>query len=122
MTEKQIEKAIKFLHSNNGALSEEEKDLMSREISCRKMIISIMCYQGINAPYNENTDKFDRYLKPYAYQMSGEYERSRFIGKERVLELISEQQEDFRKAKVKENVYTDDEGLSYNTIIWADEQ
>lgn len=121
MTEKQIEKAIEFLHNNNGALNEEEKDLMSREISCRKMINSIMCYHGINAPYNENTDEFDRYLKPYAYQMGGEYERSRFIGKERVLELISEQQEDFRKAEVKENVYTDDEGLSYNSIVWADE-
>lgn len=43
------------------------------------------------------------------------------LGMERVQELYADQKRDFAEAVVLRNVFTDNEGLSYNRIVWADE-
>lgn len=80
------------------------------------MINSIMVYGTINSPYNEKTGEFDKYLLDYV-KGNDFY----CLGAERVLELIHEQQEDFKKAKVKFVVYIDDEDCVYNSCTWADD-
>ena len=44
------------------------------------------------------------------------------LGFDVVRHLCYEQISDFEKATVKENVHTDSEGISYNSIIWADDK
>ena len=83
-------------------LTEEQKRL-HRELDCREMINSCLCYG----------DDFlkSRYSKPYIQD----------IGEKRVIELYNEQKADFAKATVLRDVYQDGEGVSYNSIKWADE-
>ena len=114
MTEKQIRSAKDSL-PRLGDMNEEQKRAYA-ELGCREMINSIMIYGNINSPYNEKTGKLDYYLRDYARD-SG----YNGIGKERVLELIREQQADFAKAKVNYGVYTDSEGCTYNSCTWGDE-
>ena len=90
---------------------------LSKVLRCREMINSIMVYGNINSPYDEETDTFDRYLAKYVESNDKYYH----LGKKRVLELIREQQADFAKAVVKSGVYTDHEGCTYNSCVWADE-
>jgi len=114
MTGKQIKAAQDSL-PRLGSMNEEQVKLHA-ELSCREMINSIMIYGNINSPYNEKTEKLNYYLLKYAKD-SGFYG----IGKERVLELIREQQADFANAKVNCGVYTDGEGCVYNSVSWGDE-
>ena len=107
MTDKQIQAARETLPSVYVQKTEEERKL-ERELFCREMINSILIYNGVKALDEE----MDRYLLRYVKELS----------KERVLELIKEQVADFEKAIVKRNVYTDWEGCTYNTCLWADEQ
>ena len=83
-----------------------EQELLSESLSCRSMINSILCYHGAK----------DIMQNPYLQKY---FET---LGPINVAKLANEQIEDFSKAKVLTNVYTDSEGLSYNSIIWADEQ
>lgn len=114
MTEKQIT-ALKNTLPPCSKQTDEQKHL-AKELRCRTMINSIMIYGNINSPYNEKTGEFDYYLRDY---VNG----SEFfhLGKERVLELVREQQEDFKHAKVRRSVYTDGEGCTYNSCDWADD-
>ena len=114
MTNKQIRAAKDSLPRLRDMNEEQEK--IYRELSCREMINSIMIYGNINSPYNEKTGKLDYYLLDYAKD-SGFYG----IGKQRVLELVREQQADFAKANVNYGVYTDGEGCTYNSCNWGDE-
>lgn len=82
-----------------------EQERIDRELWCREMINSILIYYGKNNIMN------DRYLKDYIEE----------LGIETVKRLVNEQIEDFEKATVLVDVHTDYEGLSYNSIIWADE-
>ncbi len=107
MTDKQIQAARETLPSVYAQKTEEERKL-ERELFCREMINSILVYDGVKALDKE----MDRYLLRYVKELS----------KDRVLELIKEQVADFEKAIVKRNVYTDWEGCTYNTCLWADEQ
>lgn len=83
-------------------LTEEQKKL-HRELDCREMINSCLCYG----------DDFlkSRYSKSYIQD----------IGEKRVIELYNEQKADFDKAIVLHDTYQDGEGVSYNSIVWADE-
>lgn len=94
----------------------EEQNLLSKELSCRDMINSIMIYGNINSPYDERTQTFNHFLDSYVNE-DGLYP----LGTKRVLELIREQQKDFAKAKVRYNVYTDSEGCTYNSCLWEDD-
>ncbi len=91
MTDKQIRAAKDSLPRLRDMNEEQER--VYAELSCREMINSIMIYGNINSPYNEKTGELDYYLRDYAKD-SGFYD----IGKERVLDLIREQQADFAKA------------------------
>lgn len=109
MTDRQIQ-AIrnnlpKWSNGKPPILTDEQKQL-DKELNCREMINSILCYDG---PYNIINNL---YLKKYINE----------LGLNSVQKLCDEQIKDFEKAIVKHNVYTDSEGCSYNAIIWADEQ
>ena len=43
------------------------------------------------------------------------------LGKERVRQLYEEQKFDISQATIHHGVHTDSEGLTYNSITWADE-
>lgn len=105
MTRKQIE-AIKSTLPRFEERTEEQKQTY-KELSCRKMINSILIYSG--EPRKENGE-YDKYLKDYVNE----------LGKNKVDELIDEQEEDFSKAIVG-YAGTDNEGVSYNYCRWADE-
>ena len=113
MTDKQImaeKKALPPFKMRN-----KRQEQLYKELSCREMINSIMVYGNINSPYDVKKGTFDEYLSHY---MDGGYFH---IGRERVLALIKEQQEDFKKAVVNRGCYTDHEGCTYNSCVWADE-
>lgn len=105
MTRREIEAAERALREKNKDLSPAESyhSAEAQELRCRDMINSCLCYgkDPENSPYVE------KYRKT--------------IGDTRVDELISEQREDFEKATVHKNVFTDGEGLSYNAIEWEDD-
>ena len=82
---------------------------MAEELSCRGMINSILIYHGA-AQVQPSAYYYGQYLK--------EYEKK--LGSERVQELCGEQLDDFRKAVVQFAGY-DGEGVSYKSIMWADE-
>ena len=118
MTGKQIRLAMDAIPHGfkdyNSATKQQKKEYA--ELSCREMINSIMIYGNINSPYNEKEDKLDRYLEE-RWQERGMF----YVPRKRIIELVKEQQADFAKAVVKSGVYTDYEGCTYNTCVWADE-
>lgn len=106
MTRKQIE-TIKSTLPRFEKMTEEQIQTC-RELYCRGMINSILIYGG--KPRKENGE-YNKYLKSYVNE----------LGKDKVDELIGEQEEDFSKAIVG-YAGTDNEGVSYNYCRWADEQ
>ena len=116
MTRKEIEKAKKSLFVNGIYSLTEDEQKIANELSCREMINSILCYHGERGLFTENGD-----LNRYLYRKGSDHEYYG-IGKERIMELIDEQLNDFRQAKVLHSVYTDGEGLTYNSIVWADDK
>lgn len=109
MTDKQIKLVRKHLPPRTqvswNEWTEEEK-LISRELDCRDIINSILCYDGVDNVLQ------NIYLQKYIDE----------LGLNIVVRLVEEQISDFEKAIVKRNIHTDSEGISYNSIIWADEQ
>ena len=109
MTGKEIERLKDRLPKwNNGkppVLTAEQKQL-DRELWCREMINSILIYHGKDNIMNSE------YLKTYIEE----------LGIETVEKLVREQVEDFKQAIVLTDVSKDYEGVSYNSIIWADEK
>ena len=111
MTRKQIEAAKKTLppwgHRN------PEHWRLDTELDCREMINSCLLYNSIDAFWRECEWRFGdkSYAAPFV----------RELGKARVQELVAEQEADFAEAIIRRCVYTDCEGLSYDSITWADE-
>ena len=109
MTGKEMQKAKdslpKWINGKPPVFTIEQKQL-EKELWCREMINSILIYNG---KYNVINN---RYLKDYIEE----------LGFETVEKLVKEQTEDFDRAIVLKNVSVDYEGVSYNSIIWADEQ
>lgn len=109
MTRKELEKLKDSLPKwQNGKplVYTEEQKLLREKISCIEMIDSILIYNGSKDIFN------NRYLKDYIDE----------LGLKTVAELVIEQVEDITKSKILIGVHTDNEGLSYNSIIWYDEQ
>lgn len=83
------------------------------ETACINMIDSIICYGGFGKTAEqilEGQEKaYHNYLEQYVEK----------LGREKVLELIQGQLDDI--AYILENVGTDCEGLSYNSIVYRDE-
>lgn len=116
MTRKEIEEAKKklprMLDVRYSDWTHEQK-VLSEELDCRSMINSCLCYGGIHTFWEVCPWRYAEksYAEPFVKK----------LGIKRVKELVSEQETDFAKATVKHNVFTDGEGVSYNTIVWADE-
>lgn len=113
MTQKQIDAAKKALPSpvDYKNWTDEQKRL-AEELSCREMINSCLTYGSIDDFWEEYEWRFGdkSYATPFV----------RILGIERVKEIVIEQEKDFSKAKIIHNVYTDSEGVSYNSVLWCD--
>ena len=119
MTDKQIRKAKSELPYRLGSydsMTTEQKREYA-ELSCREMINSIMIYGNINSPYNEKEDKLNMYIEDRWKDKESMF----YVPRERIIELVKEQQEDFKKATVGRGCYTDFEGCTYNSCVWGDE-
>lgn len=108
MTEREIKKAKDMLpkwENGNPPIFTPAQKQLDRELSCREVINSILCYIG--------PDKLveNQYLADYIKE----------LGEETVSRLCDEQLADFKKAVVKNYVHFDNEGVSYNSVIWADD-
>lgn len=92
----------------------EEFKKKRKELDCVDMINSILAYncmgyQNANDVLRyEEEESYKNYLKDYVD----------VLGRDRVLELIQGQIDSI--SYVKTDVFTDDEGLSYNSIQWKD--
>lgn len=109
MTDKQIEKAKETLPKwapGKKIIYTPEQEQLNSELWCREMINSILCYDG------EKDIIKNQYLYKYIKE----------LGLETVQKLCDEQIADFRQAVVMRNTFTDADGLSYNSIKWADEK
>lgn len=112
MTEKEIEIAEKALPSYFEDMTPEQCR-QYEELSCRNMINSCLIYGSAHYHfYDPITQQFGHYAMDYV----------KSLGKKTVVRLYNEQVEDFSKAIVETDVYTDSEGVSYNSCIWEDEQ
>ena len=114
MTDKQIEAAIKTLPNWREIPHKDwtvEQKTLEEELYCRGMINSCLCYGMMCAFYEESTGEWGRYAVDYRKTLSDN----------RIIELIAEQRADFEKATVLRNVGSDSEGVSYNSIKWADD-
>ncbi len=80
-----------------------EQERLQRELDCRDMINSCLCY-GYN--FLESN-----YSKAYIIE----------LGIERVTELYNEQKADIEKSTILYDIGKDGEGNYYNSIKWYDE-
>lgn len=116
MTEKQLQKLKDYLREKykddlKGRFSCREE----KEISCREMINSLLCYNYYNITdaktiLMKERGRYHDYLKKHVDE----------LGEQRVIELIEEQRASI--FAVLFNVGEDNEGVMYNSIVWADEQ
>lgn len=116
MTEKQLQKLEDYLRDKykddiKGRFSCREE----KEISCRKMINSLLCYnyydiKDAKAILEAERGRHYDYLKKHVDE----------LGEERVIELIEEQRASI--FAVLFNVDEDSEGVMYNSLVWKDEQ
>jgi len=114
MTQKEIDAAKKMLPRLFDYQSwTPQQKILNDELDCREMINSCLCYGAIKDFWRVFDDFFGRhsYADPFI----------KALGRERVEELVAEQESDFAKAQVSSCVYTDSEGLIYNSIQWADD-
>lgn len=112
MTQREIDNARASLPRQWSECSDAEKRL-SRELDCRNMINSCLTYGSIKTFWEECPWRFGdkSYAAPYI----------RDLGMERVKEIAADQEADFHnRATVKSCVYTDSEGLTYNSVIWRE--
>lgn len=109
MTRKELEKVKKALpkwKDGKPPVYTYEQKLLKEKVSCIDMIDSILIYNGSKGIFD------NRYLKDYINE----------LGLKTVAELVIGQVEDISKSTILRGVHTDNEGLSYNSIIWYDEQ
>lgn len=116
MTDKQIQKLERYLHDKykddlKGYINCREY----KEISCREMINSLLCYnyydiKDAKAILEAERGRHYDYLKKHVDE----------LGEARVIELIEEQRASI--FAVLFNVGEDSEGVMYNSLVWKDEQ
>ena len=94
-----------------------EDEQTFKELDCIEMIDSCLTYGS--DPYAIH----DKWWYGHGYckrSYMSDYEDE--LGVERVKELVDQQREEFSHAIIKRGVYTDSEGCTYNSVIYADEQ
>ena len=87
----------------------EEYTLRDRELSCISMIDSILCY---NCRGWQDAERVLAYEESSRYNYLADYVK--LFGRDKVVELIQGQIDSIESISV--NVYTDSEGLTYNSI------
>lgn len=86
---------------------------MEKELSCIGMINSLLAY---NCAHMRTAEEIMQYEENAYHNYLEDYVKE--LGRNKVLELIQGQLDS--KQSVATNVYTDSEGLSYNSIIWKE--
>lgn len=125
MTEKQMQELRNTLpqweHGNPPVFTSEQA-IINQELSIREFMLSCLVYhedyfkeiQSSWYVYNRRSNDFD-------------WDRLERLGvkngRQRVQELWNEMKKDFAEhATILDNVGTDSEGVSYNSVIWDDEK
>lgn len=92
----------------------KEYQMREEELHCIDMINSILAYDwfGQDAEWviQHEEKAYKNYLAEYVA----------LFGRNKVVELIQEQINSIKE--IKRNVHTDGEGVTYNSIIWRDEE
>ena len=126
MNDKQFAQATKQLREDKRAIGcgwingnyikpPKEYALREKELSCINMTNSILCYT-IRGEKDAATVLRKERSRKYSYL--SEYVDS--LGEAKVTQLIQNQIDDI--AYIKDSVYTDEEGLTYNSIVWKNEE
>lgn len=90
-----------------------QQSRLRKELDCREMINCCLIYGSARYNfYDPATKRFGQYAERYVKQ----------LGEKAVARLYNEQAEDFAKAIVHHGIFTDEEGCTYNSCTWADEQ
>ena len=118
MTDKELELKKEILR--NRGVSQYKKTGSPKEIkqaielSCIEMINSILAYNGFGFDAEEvmkmEEISWHNYLEDYVKK----------LGRERVVELIQNQIDDIEQ--IQHCVFTDEEGVTYNSIIWKNKE
>lgn len=101
MNSKEIEKIrMELMHNEKWYDKKSKERLLYEEMCLRTMIMSCLTYS-----YNIYTDNYTLKFKD-------------ILGEDRFLKVCKEQEEYFKtKCRVKSNVYTDCDGVTYNSLI-----
>lgn len=87
--------------------TDEQKEL-DRKIACIEMIHSILTYDDIKSADDVMQNKYmQRYIEE--------------LGETKVKELVEQEIEEFKSATINKDVYTDSEGVTYNSVTFKDE-
>ena len=110
-----LRKRAAELRGKDGNLCElwpfytEEMRKEDRELDCRSMVISCVCYGTEYNFYSERERKWGQYGLDYANR----------LGAKRALQIFREQRDYMREhAEIHCGVHTDFEGCTYNSITW----
>ena len=125
MNDKQLDQAKKQLQEEMNSLGygwidgnyikpPKEFELRDRELWCIDMINSILCY---NCRGYTDAEAVMQYEEKSYYNYLADYVKD--LGRDKVIALIQGQIDSM--AGVNQNVYTDSEGLTYNSIVWKEE-
>lgn len=126
MNDKQLEQANKQLREEMCAIGcgwvdggyikpPKEYALREKELSCISMINSLLCY-GHGREIDAKTVLQREQSHDHSYL--AQYVDS--LGEAKVIQLIQNQIDEI--AYIKRSVYTDGEGLTYNSIVWKNEE
>lgn len=110
MNSKEIKEQRDFLNCYKTLTKEQELKL--EELDFRELIMCCLAY-GTDVMTSRVINMVSEYYgRPYFDEYADK------LGKERALEIYEDQKEYFdTKCKVERNVYTDSEGLTYNSLI-----
>lgn len=114
MTDVELD-ALKKRMRDNLTLSENERDRIRNELWCVEMINSIIAYSYSSGfPPNFTGEDLVKNEESKKYSYLSEYIKS--LGRSTVVKLADGQICDV--SAVRSNVFTDDEGVTYNSIVW----
>ena len=110
MNREKIREQEQYLYSL-GTLTDKQQAKLE-ELSLRRMIMSCLTYgNDIFTTKNINTCS-EYYHRPYADEYID------ILGYEKVMEIYNDQKKYFdTKCRVEKNVYTDCEGVTYNSLV-----
>lgn len=91
----------------------KEYELRTKELDCISMINSILCYSCRGFKDAESVLQYEE--KSYHNYLS-DYVKT--LGRDKVIILIQDQINSI--AEIKDGVFTDNEGLTYSSIIWRE--